>query len=235
MTEVENYPILFKSLLTSSDWPCLSWTVKDEWRHVLSGVQLPFRVHRRWASYCDDHLNLTRCDDNEADVDVRQRASKRLKGEQQLIYTPDDDDHNKRRPNFEQPTNLSEQSGRRIDWENEAVDRFSATFDDFVKWTNGCATCSSSPFSRYPIEKFWSYSSYNYMHLLESNTGKERLHDLMTSIDWTKLHFGNSGVKLSNPVSDAQDSVLWIGSSGAYTPCHQDTYGYNVVTQLVGR
>ncbi|XP_023339562.1 HSPB1-associated protein 1 isoform X2 [Eurytemora carolleeae] len=33
---------------------------------------------------------------------------------------------------------------------------------------------------------------------------------------------------------DGMDSTLWIGSQGAHTPCHQDSYGYNLVCQLVG-
>lgn len=34
---------------------------------------------------------------------------------------------------------------------------------------------------------------------------------------------------------DGEDSTIWIGSQGAYTPCHQDTYGFNLVAQIQGR
>ena len=34
---------------------------------------------------------------------------------------------------------------------------------------------------------------------------------------------------------DGGDSTMWIGSSKAYTPCHQDTYGFNLVAQIAGR
>jgi HSPB1-associated protein 1 len=30
------------------------------------------------------------------------------------------------------------------------------------------------------------------------------------------------------------ESTLWVGTRGAHTPCHQDTYGTNLVAQLVG-
>lgn len=45
-------------------------------------------------------------------------------------------------------------------------------------------------------------------------------------MDWKPLGFeGRSG----------KDSTFWIGSSGAYTPCHFDTYGSNLVAQICGR
>ena len=34
---------------------------------------------------------------------------------------------------------------------------------------------------------------------------------------------------------DGKESTLWIGSQGAHTPCHYDTYGINFVAQIVGR
>ena len=37
------------------------------------------------------------------------------------------------------------------------------------------------------------------------------------------------------PENGAASSTLWIGSSGAHTPCHADTYGCNVVVQVYGR
>lgn len=31
------------------------------------------------------------------------------------------------------------------------------------------------------------------------------------------------------------DISFWLGSAGAHTPCHYDTYGYNIVVQVYGR
>lgn len=45
-------------------------------------------------------------------------------------------------------------------------------------------------------------------------------------VDWSVL--GLNG-------RDGKDSTLWIGSAGTYTPCHQDTYGFNLVAQISGR
>merc|ERR1719391_1451811 len=39
---------------------------------------------------------------------------------------------------------------------------------------------------------------------------------------------------LGYPGRAGKDSTLWIGTQGAYTPCHQDSYGYNLVAQLYG-
>jgi len=34
---------------------------------------------------------------------------------------------------------------------------------------------------------------------------------------------------------DGRDSTLWIGTWGANTPCHLDSYGCNLVFQIQGR
>jgi len=40
--------------------------------------------------------------------------------------------------------------------------------------------------------------------------------------------------KFGFPGRDGHESTLWVGTEGAYTPCHQDTYGENLVAQLEG-
>lgn len=37
------------------------------------------------------------------------------------------------------------------------------------------------------------------------------------------------------PDKSGKDSTLWVGSGGAHTPAHQDTYGTNIVVQLHGK
>lgn len=49
---------------------------------------------------------------------------------------------------------------------------------------------------------------------------------LIKCIDWSGFGFNKR---------NAQESTLWIGSSQAYTPCHFDSYGYNLVAQIFGR
>jgi len=45
-------------------------------------------------------------------------------------------------------------------------------------------------------------------------------------VDWSV--FGLSG-------RDGTQSTFWLGSRGAYTVCHYDTYGCNLVAQIYGR
>lgn len=35
--------------------------------------------------------------------------------------------------------------------------------------------------------------------------------------------------------NDTEDILFWLGSKGANTPCHYDTYGFNIVVQVFGR
>ncbi|XP_054261421.1 HSPB1-associated protein 1 homolog isoform X3 [Macrosteles quadrilineatus] len=37
------------------------------------------------------------------------------------------------------------------------------------------------------------------------------------------------------PDKSGKDSTIWIGTEGAYTPCHMDSYGCNIVAQVHGR
>ncbi len=34
---------------------------------------------------------------------------------------------------------------------------------------------------------------------------------------------------------NGRESTLWIGTEGANTPCHLDSYGFNLVLQVQGR
>ncbi|KAK9869129.1 hypothetical protein WA026_002884 [Henosepilachna vigintioctopunctata] len=67
----------------------------------------------------------------------------------------------------------------------------------------------------------WLYFDYKYLneHFLNAN-------ELRENINFEDL--GLTGVS-------ASDSTIWIGSKGAHTPCHIDTYGCNVVVQIYGK
>ncbi|XP_050306221.1 HSPB1-associated protein 1 [Anthonomus grandis grandis] len=70
-------------------------------------------------------------------------------------------------------------------------------------------------------ENDWWYFDYKY--LCEWFTNKEAFKE---KINWSSLGF---------PEITANESTIWIGSKGAHTPCHVDTYGCNMVMQLYGR
>uniref|UniRef100_A0A914DSA5 JmjC domain-containing protein n=1 Tax=Acrobeloides nanus TaxID=290746 RepID=A0A914DSA5_9BILA len=55
------------------------------------------------------------------------------------------------------------------------------------------------------------------------------LNEAKKELNWKKL-----GVLPEKYEDQDDDSALWIGTSGAYTPCHYDTYGFNIHVQLKG-
>ncbi|KAK3915937.1 HSPB1-associated protein 1 [Frankliniella fusca] len=69
--------------------------------------------------------------------------------------------------------------------------------------------------------KKWFYFDY---HQISDWTCSD-LKDAMP-LKWDAFGFPDKG---------AEDSTIWIGSKGAHTPCHFDTYGCNLVAQVVGR
>jgi len=45
-------------------------------------------------------------------------------------------------------------------------------------------------------------------------------------VDWSAFGFDGR---------DGTQSTFWLGSQGAYSVCHYDTYGCNLVAQIYGR
>ncbi|KAE8745018.1 hypothetical protein FOCC_FOCC008330 [Frankliniella occidentalis] len=66
----------------------------------------------------------------------------------------------------------------------------------------------------------WFYFDYQQI----SDWTSAEINDLI-SIKWDAFGFPEKG---------AEDSTIWIGSEGAHTPCHFDTYGCNLVAQVIG-
>lgn len=66
------------------------------------------------------------------------------------------------------------------------------------------------------LENKWMSHSYK-----DIETWPEQLRQ---SIDFSALGIEN-----------AQDVLFWFGTKGANTPCHYDTYGFNIVVQVFGR
>ncbi|XP_014271464.1 HSPB1-associated protein 1 homolog isoform X1 [Halyomorpha halys] len=83
------------------------------------------------------------------------------------------------------------------------------TFSDFFKKFNE----KNNP-------KNWWY--FDYKHI------EEWLREKADKMDINWKDFGH-------PEITAKGSTLWIGTKGAHTPCHIDTYGCNLVAQLYGK
>ncbi|XP_076234225.1 HSPB1 associated protein 1 isoform X2 [Calliopsis andreniformis] len=69
-------------------------------------------------------------------------------------------------------------------------------------------------------DRKWYYFDYKYMHEWFKNKP-----EIIDSVNWQRFGFDKVG----------SDSTLWIGSKGAHTNCHQDSYGCNLVAQIHGR
>ncbi|XP_037768443.1 HSPB1-associated protein 1 isoform X3 [Chelonia mydas] len=96
-----------------------------------------------------------------------------------------------------------------------------ATLEEFLAWTCGQPTCVSRPFSCYDFSKYWTYADYKYIAMIfEDKT------EIFKDIMWSDFGF---------PGRNGKESTLWIGSAGANTPCHLDSYGCNLVLQIQGR
>ncbi|XP_015117664.1 HSPB1-associated protein 1 [Diachasma alloeum] len=66
----------------------------------------------------------------------------------------------------------------------------------------------------------WYYFDYKYMH----EWFREKP-EILSAVDWRPFGVDKTG----------EDSTLWVGSKGAHTNCHQDSYGCNLVKQIHGR
>uniref|UniRef100_A0A096LPU6 Hspb associated protein 1 n=1 Tax=Poecilia formosa TaxID=48698 RepID=A0A096LPU6_POEFO len=94
-----------------------------------------------------------------------------------------------------------------------------ANVAQFLRWTQHQTDVGS--FSEYPCSEYWAYADYKYITTL--------FHDqpsMFEDVKWSEFGFeGRTG----------KESTLWIGTQGANTPCHLDTYGCNLVLQVQGR
>ncbi|XP_077285646.1 HSPB1 associated protein 1 isoform X2 [Arctopsyche grandis] len=67
----------------------------------------------------------------------------------------------------------------------------------------------------------WCYFDYKYLEMWLTSDN-----EVYKQILWDCFGYNERG---------AADSTIWIGSNGAHTPCHQDTYGRNIVVQAFGK
>nr|XP_046260448.1 HSPB1-associated protein 1 homolog isoform X2 [Scatophagus argus]XP_046260449.1 HSPB1-associated protein 1 homolog isoform X2 [Scatophagus argus]XP_046260450.1 HSPB1-associated protein 1 homolog isoform X2 [Scatophagus argus]XP_046260451.1 HSPB1-associated protein 1 homolog isoform X2 [Scatophagus argus]XP_046260452.1 HSPB1-associated protein 1 homolog isoform X2 [Scatophagus argus] len=91
----------------------------------------------------------------------------------------------------------------------------------FLSWTRGQAGTDVGPFFEYPKSDYWAYADYKYIAILFQDQPS-----MFEDVKWSEFGFeGRNG----------RESTLWIGTKGANTPCHMDSYGYNLVLQVQGR
>uniref|UniRef100_UPI0037E974E5 HSPB1-associated protein 1 homolog n=1 Tax=Semicossyphus pulcher TaxID=241346 RepID=UPI0037E974E5 len=96
-----------------------------------------------------------------------------------------------------------------------------ATLKHFLRWTRGHAGTDVGPFSEYANSEYWAYADYKYIAVLFQDQPS-----MFEDVRWSE--FGYDG-------RNGRESTLWIGTEGANTPCHLDSYGCNLVLQVQGR
>ncbi|GAB6032137.1 HSPB (Heat shock 27kDa) associated protein 1 [Chamberlinius hualienensis] len=110
---------------------------------------------------------------------------------------------------------ITNQKGGPI-WENQCQ-YVETTMEEFMQRHQAT---SKNPFFQYPVGTHWVYADYKYMAQLfdpDDHVNK--------TVDWNFLGFAER---------DGLDSTFWLGEKHSHTPCHFDTYGCNVVAQLIG-
>ncbi|CAF3715620.1 unnamed protein product [Rotaria sp. Silwood1] len=114
--------------------------------------------------------------------------------------------------------------GDRVQFEKDCI-HIQSTVDDFLSWTTSIDNNSlpiDHPLKQYSNKEYFAYADY--MHLPELFENES--HPLINMIKWADMGLKDRCGK---------ESTLWIGSQGAHTPCHYDTYGINFVAQIVGK
>ncbi|MCI4378356.1 hypothetical protein PGIGA_G00214880 [Pangasianodon gigas] len=96
-----------------------------------------------------------------------------------------------------------------------------ATLAEFLCWTRGSDAASVGPFADYPLSEYWAYADYKYIALLFQDKTT-----MFKDVLWSDFGY---------PGRDGRESTLWVGTNGANTPCHLDSYGCNLVFQIQGR
>ncbi|KAK6994974.1 HSPB1-associated protein 1 [Biomphalaria glabrata] len=93
------------------------------------------------------------------------------------------------------------------------------TIKQFNEWLHDDSR--DGPLVDYCREKYSCYIDYKYMKDMFSDVPH-----IFKEVQWRD--FGLQDF-------DGYDSTIWLGSEGANTPGHQDTYGFNLVVQIYGR
>ncbi|KAM9804994.1 HSPB1-associated protein 1 homolog [Neosynchiropus ocellatus] len=96
-----------------------------------------------------------------------------------------------------------------------------ATLSQFLNWSQNLSGADIGHFCKYPRSVYWAYADYKYITMLFEDQP-----EMFEDVKWSEFGFSKRNGK---------ESTLWIGTKGANTPCHQDSYGCNLVLQVQGR
>uniref|UniRef100_A0A0R3RKT1 JmjC domain-containing protein n=1 Tax=Elaeophora elaphi TaxID=1147741 RepID=A0A0R3RKT1_9BILA len=105
----------------------------------------------------------------------------------------------------------------KIIFENESKMAYISSLEQFFKWFSGEGIMMADDQRTVDRSNYWGYFDYNYVF------------DIMDPKNIDDISWRHLGLDV-----DPVDSTIWIGTPGAHTPCHYDSYGYNVHAQLSG-
>lgn len=103
-------------------------------------------------------------------------------------------------------------------WEGRC-ENIKCTFSQLIKWSNHRDDGTNAELSDLEANNHFLYYGYKYMKDIFET-------EVLRMTDWKAFGY---------PDRNGAESTFWLGTAGAHTPCHYDTYGCNLVAQLSGR
>ncbi|KAF0993325.1 hypothetical protein HZS_4289, partial [Henneguya salminicola] len=93
-----------------------------------------------------------------------------------------------------------------------------STIKDMINWTRG----QPSSFNSLNKNEFWVYGDY------------KNFEEIFPALEYAELSKKINWGFVGYPNKCSKDTTLWIGTKGAYTPLHYDSYGTNFHVVLEG-
>eukprot|EP01134_Creolimax_fragrantissima_P002798 CFRG2798T1 len=125
-----------------------------------------------------------------------------------------------------------------VPWETEC-DNVVCTMDEFIRWLLGELQyqdmTSDHPLFEYDPNVYFGYADY--MHFPEVFRSPRHLDVASAAVNWSRFLQNSTSERVKNTNEHSclgRKSTLWVGSGGGCTPCHYDSYGYNLVAQIYG-
>lgn len=129
-----------------------------------------------------------------------------------------------------------------LDW-----DIFQLSFDEWckqmdeninsqpVQFSSGTMKHCDTPYwEKFRTHEHLTFSEFAKQTKEDTSNGRWYSHSYRDIISWPdslkkSISFDQLGFE------HTEDILFWLGSKGANTPCHYDTYGFNIVVQIYGQ
>ncbi|CAG2054162.1 unnamed protein product, partial [Timema podura] len=210
------YPVVFRGLIF--DWEMLDWS-PQAWVEHLGDMKLPFRRGQKkvtespqWERGCSTE-QLTMAEFFQEDT-----SDSWLYFDYKYMHEWFQD-----HPNILQTDPLPLEVNNLV-FIHCVLTTYSSSMASLVLTDSSQLTSDSQHLDL--IGKRWAVTLMLDWPADDGNIGVRILVGCTEAVTWANLGF---------PERTGSESTMWIGSSGAHTPCHIDTYGCNIVAQVMGR